>query len=312
MEDDAQIGWLLQGDVSIAWQASKDLCGTNRPDLRALIPLKGWGKQFLAARNPDGTWGRGFYVPRWTCSHYVLQDLFNMGFPPDDNQIQTLIANILDTHIAKDGGLGHAPKQLKSDTCINGMFLAYASYFSADIKSLKTVIDFLLSVQLPDGGFNCQINRRKVQHSSLHTTLSVLEGIQSYQNEGYTYRQEDLRLAADQARAFILLHKFFKSDRTGKIINKDFLKMPYPPRWCYNTLRALDHFQAAGQPYVPEMDDALLALLACRRTDGLWPRTAKVPGAVFFAMEPPRGPSRWNTLIAMRVLKAYPRESNTA
>jgi len=88
--------------------------------------------------------------------------------------------------------------------------------------------------------------------------------------------------------------------------------MPYPPRWRYNTLRALDHFRAAGQPYAPEMEDALTALWAHRRADGLWPRMAMISGKVFFTMEPPRGPSRWNTLLAHRVLNAYPRASIAA
>ena len=93
------------------------------------------------------------------------------------------------------------------------------------------------------------------------------------------------------------------------MINKDFLKIPYPPRWRYNTLRGLDHFRTAGQPYDPAMDDALDALIARQRPDGLWPRMAMIPGKVFFTMEPPRGPSRWNTLLALRVLKAYPQAS---
>lgn len=307
MDMDAKAKWLMAGDVSIAWQTARDLLGENRPDLRRRIATEGWGKQFLDARNADGTWGRGFYVPRWACTHYVLLDLCNIGFPPDHPEIKRVISSVLDTHIAGDKGLGHAPKQRKSDTCINGMFLNYASYFAAPAPKLETVVDFLLSVQLADGGFNCQINRRKVTHSSLHSTLSVLEGFQAYQTAGYIYRLDEVATQATQARAFILLHKLYKSDHTGRVINKDFLTLPSPPRWRYNILRALDHFRLAGSLYTPAMDDALEALETLKQKDGLWPRAAKLQGAVFFDMEPPRTASRWNTLAALRVQKTYPR-----
>jgi len=299
----------MQGDASVAWQTARDLRGQSRPELRARIATEGWGKQFLDARNDKGTWGRGFYLPRWACTHYVLLELRNMGFPPDHREIRQTVADVLQTHIAADGGLGHAPKQRKSDTCINGMFLNYASYFAAPADGLSTVVDFLLSVRLPDGGFNCQINRRKVSHSSLHSTLSVLEGFESYESANYSYRLREVQQAAKAARGFILQHRFYKSDRTGHIINKDFLSLPYPARWRYNILRSLDHFRAAGCLYDPAMDAALDALLAQRRKDGRWLRAKKLQGDTFFTMETPRAPSRWNTLLALRVLKAYPRAS---
>ena len=307
MKEDTTIAWLLEGDVSVAWQTERDLRGKSRPALRERIATEGWGKQLMDARNAAGTWGRGFYVPRWACTHYVLLELRNLGFPPEHPDIRQIVEDVLQTHIAEDGGLGHAPNQRKSDTCINGMFLNYASYFTASPDALATVIDFLLSVQLPDGGFNCQINRREVSHSSLHSTLSVLEGFERFERAQYSYRLPEVQKAASEARGFILQHRFFKSDRTGRVINKEFLSLPYPARWRYNILRSLDHFRAAGCPYDPAMDDALQALAAQKRPDGRWPRAKKLQGAVFFDMERPRAPSRWNTLLALRVLKAYPR-----
>ena len=312
MEVNDTVSWLMAGDPSIAWQAARDLTNTPQPNLRPRIAHEGWGKRLLDSRNRNGSWGRGFYVPRWACTHYVLLELKNMGFLDEHAELIPELTRILDTQIADDGGLGHAPTQKLSDTCINGMFLNYASYFSAPEGKLANVIDFLLSVQLLDGGFNCQINRRKVSHSSLHTTISVLEGFHSYQAAGYTYRLAETQQMAKDARSFITQHRFFKSDRTGHIIHPDFLSLPYPPRWRYNILRALDHFREAGVPPSPAMADAIDALMALKRKDGRWPRMKKLAGEVFFTMEPPRGPSRWNTLLALRVLKTYAPESNAA
>ena len=66
-----------------------------------------------------------------------------------------------------------------------------------------------------------------------------------------------------------------------------------------------DPDRAAGCPWDERMSDALDVVITKRRSDGRWPLQAAHPGAVHFRMEEPRGPSRWNTLIALRVMRAY-------
>jgi hypothetical protein len=68
------------------------------------------------------------------------------------------------------------------------MFLNYACYFGAPLELLVSVVDFVLGQQMVDGGFNCQRNRSGARHSSLHSTLSVLEGILAYGRNGCVYR----------------------------------------------------------------------------------------------------------------------------
>ena len=91
----------------------------------------------------------------------------------------------------------------------------------------------------------------------------------------------------------------------GEIIRRDFLQLSFPPRWKYNILKALDYFRAAGVPWDPRMADALAFLLSRRLPDGRWRLNAPHPGQVHFVMEQAGQPSRWNTLLALRVLKAY-------
>jgi hypothetical protein len=40
-----------------------------------------------------------------------------------------------------------------------------------------------------------------------------------------------------------------------------------------------------------------------RRKDGFWPVQNRHPGREFFQMEKTGGPSRWNTLRALRILR---------
>lgn len=183
------------------------------------------------------------------------------------------------------------------------------SYFKTEAGKLKSIVDFILSQQMADGGFNCQKNRTGAVHSSLHSTLSVLEGITEY---GYTYRLEELRKVTQLAKEFILLHRLFLSDRTGEIIRKDFLKLSYPVRWKYNVLRALDYFQYSETKWDDRMKDAIQVVLKKRNKEWTWPLQASHPGQTHFDMEKAGKPSRWNSLIALRVLKYFELETDSA
>jgi hypothetical protein len=303
--DDSQIEWLLQGDAAIQWQTWRDLLDQERPELQSRIAQEGWGARYLECRNAEGSWGRGFYQPKWTSSHYTLLDLKTLGIAPDQPLIRASVAQIAREHKGMDGGINPHKSMRPSDVCVNGMFLNYACYFGESQAALESVVDFVLTQQLADGGFNCQKNFSGARHSSLHSTLSILEGILSYAQNGYRYRLPELERVAGEAREFILIHRLYKSDRTGAIIKPDFLKLSFPPRWKYNILHCLDYFRAAGAPWDERMGDALAVLWDKRRPDGRWPLQAAHPGQTHFAMEEPRQPSRWNTLLALRVLRAY-------
>ncbi len=299
------MAWLLAGDVAVQFQVYRDLLGALRPDLQQRIPDEGWGARFLQAQGPSGHWGKGFYQPKWISTHYTLLDLKHLGLPQDHPAPRAAIDLILHDNLSQDGGVNPAGTIKQSDVCINGMFLNYACYFQTSEAALQPIVDFLISQQLPDGGFNCRFNRAGAVHSSLHSTISILEGIEEYTVQGYGYRLPELQAMAEQAREFILLHHLFRSDHTGEIIDKRMLMLSYPSRWKYDILRALDYFRAAGSLYDPRMEEALAIVADKRRKDGTWPVQAKHGGQTHFDMEKTGGPSRWNTLRALRVLQHF-------
>jgi hypothetical protein len=305
MNSSQLVDWLLEGDVAIQYQVYRDLLGVEKPTLQARIAEGGWGLQFLQARHPAGHWGRGFYQTKWISSHYTLLDLRHLEIIPDHPLIQESIAIIYRHHKAEDGGINPARSITQSDVCINGMFLRYACYFQVAEKPLHSIVDFLIVQHMADGGFNCRSNRQGAVHSSLHTTISVLEGIWEYGRQGYQYRLAELEAMAVAARKFVLQHQLFLSDRTGKIIDKKFIMLSYPSRWRYDILRALDYFQTAGCAYDERMQPALDVLLKKRRKDRTWPVQARHAGQTHFEMEHTGGPSRWNTLRALRVFKHF-------
>ena len=310
MDYDEIINWLLDGDVSIQYQTRRDLLCEDAKDLtflRKRIEAEGFGKRFMEQQNPNGHWGVRFYQPKWTSTHYTLLDLRNLCIMPQPSII-ALLNTLLDYYIAPDGGIGSSRKSKISDICINGMFLNYASYFGAPESKVHSIVDFLCSMQMKDGGFNCWLNIGTAMHSSLHTTLSVLEGMTEYLKNGYTYRASDFQKVIPQALEFILMHRLYKSDHTGETINKAFLTPVNPPRWKYDILRALDYMRYAEIPYDQRMNNALDVISSKRKKDGRWNNYAKYPGKVHFDMETAGAPGRWNTLRALRVLNFYNKE----
>jgi hypothetical protein len=126
-----------------------------------------------------------------------------------------------------------------------------------------------------------------------------------YQRNGYTYRLDELTRAKKKSHEFILMHRLFKSDKTGKVINPNFLKFCYPGRWYYDILRAMDYFQMAKVKYDRRMNDAMQVILDKRTPEGLWKLASKHPGQTHFEMEQAGKPSRWNSLRALRILNYY-------
>jgi len=309
MVENDLIKWLLDGDISIRYQVHRDLLNSEKTELKHRIATEGWGAQFLSHRNTNGHWGRGFYQPKWTSTHYTILDLKTLGISPDTIEIRKSIDIVLKQNKGRDGGVNPSKTINNSDICINGMFLNYACYFKIHKDPLKSIVDFLIDSQMGDGGFNCQSNRGGAVHSSLHSTISVLEGFLEYSSNGYKYRLSDLTHIEPEAREFILQHKMFRSDKTNEIIDKKMLMLSYPSRWRYDILRALDYFQFANIRYDPRMQDALDILMKKRRKDETWPLQAKHPGQTHFDMEITGKPSRWNTLRALRVLRHFRNKS---
>jgi hypothetical protein len=311
MIQDDILAWLLDGDVAIQHQAQRDLLNRGRPFVEGLqrrIESEGWGRRFLSERRDDGHWGRGYYQPKWTSTHYTLQDLRRLELPTRNRDARASIEMLLSETRGPDGGVYYSPLLIRegrpSDTCINGMVVDFASYFQVTGGRLREIVDLLLASRMRDMGWNCEA-WRGATHSSFHTTICVLEGLSGFARAEPTYRPVEISEARTAGAELLLEHNFFKSSRTGKTIDPRMLMLSYPFRYKYDILRALDWFQHERLPYDHRMEDALDILRAKRRKDGRWPLQGRHPGATHFDMEEPGEPSRWNTLRALRVLRSY-------
>lgn len=305
--DEKVLAWLLRGDVALQYQVHRDLLHSDNymlRDLQSRIKKEGWGAEFLAHRRPDGHWGKGLYQPKWTSTHYTLLDLRNICYPPGDPRIDESLDLVLQAPQGADGGLNLAKTVPKSDICVNGMILNYATWFRAEDRRLNVLVEYLLEHQMRDGGWNCEYVKGAT-HSSLHSTISVLEGLWERSTTGSAAFSNEIANAIQEGEQFILRHHLYRSHTTDNIIDQRMLRLTYPSRWRFDILRGLDYFSRAGTAYDSRMQDALEHLAGKRLPDGRWPLQANHKGAVHFKMETPGEPSRWNTLRALRVLNHF-------
>jgi hypothetical protein len=236
--------------------------------------------------------------------------LRDFGLPANNRQARKACTLLLDDGFQPDGGINYgtwAKWIRRGETCVTGMVLSLLSYFEYDDERLDTIAHHLLEQQMPDGGWNCQ-RPNGATHASMHTTISVLEGLRFYEvHRGHQVRA--VRAAQRHGREFLLVHRLFRSHRTGNIIKPEFTRFAFPPRWHYDILRALDYFQTVNAPRDQRLAEAIDIVRSSQREDGRWSLQHSYKGKTYFELERVGMPSRWNTLRAMRVLKWWDRRA---
>ncbi len=301
-QNDEVTTWLLAGDPVIRWQVMRDLVDVPAEDWQAErrgTLTEGWGAAFIAAMGEDHNWSPG----RWTDTVWTLLLVMDCGLPADHPQLRKAARQFIDANLTPDRAASEKWLLTRMDLCHLGFWLRIGSYFLGADPRLRQVADVVLGVQMDDGGWNCQIrNYPERHHSSFNTTFNVLEGLR----EGVAAGNVDPEtFAASEARAleFMLTHKMYRSHRTGEVQDR-FTHLTYPSHWHYNVLRGLDYMQSTPQIADPRLDDPVELLRSRQKDNGRWVTEKRFAGVTFFDMEKFGGESRWNTLRALRVLKA--------
>ena len=311
MVNDAVVDWLLEGDPAIRWQVLRDLRGAPAAAVRRerkRIAREGWGARLLELQDGDGRWAGGLYNPKWTSTTYTLLLLRSLGLERRHPQALRGCQVLLDAGFWSDGGINFFPKaHPSSETCVSSMVLGITCWFGLQDERVDALAEHAIAQQMADGGWNCQARPgysraggQPVTHGSFNTTILALEALLDYERLR-PERAHAARAAQARGREFLLVHRLFRSHRTGRIAKPDFTRFVFPARWHYDALRGLDYFREAGAPLDARLGDAFDLVETGRRPDGRWRTQGRYVGKVFFELEP-AGPSRWNTLRALRVL----------
>lgn len=301
------LDWLLEGDPAIVYQVHRDLLDEKDSQklkiLQDEIAHSGWGKALLDEQRDNGLWANAIYSPKWVSTHYTLQLLMRLGFPQDHPVPQKAIKLYLDRSFYGDKGINIGVTSTLSDVCVTAMVLSMLVYFEVRDKRMVQMLDYFEDTQVSDGGWNCNYVSGE-HHSSVHTTLSVLDALERFK-QVQPDQEKRIQALIDGGMGFMLEHNLYKSHRTGEPMKDSFTRFSFPPRWFFDVMKALDQFQLHQVPYDSGMEDALELLCKKQKKSGRWTVQNKHAGRVYFDMEKTGTESRWNTLRAFRILKAY-------
>ena len=303
--------WLLDSDPSIRWQVMRDLAHEPADVIaaeRSRVATEGWGARLLALQAPDGRWAERPWSLDWTDTFHVLELLRRLGLDPGSEQAQRAI-DLVREHVVWRGG---APVETpwsdnrffegEVEPCINGNVVATGAYFGVDMTPL---VERLLGEQLPDGGWNCEVENGATV-SSFGTTINVVEGL--LEHERATGGSAEVRAARQRGEEYMLERRLFRRKSTGEVIDPSWLQFSFPTWYFYDVLRGLDYLRDARVEPDERVAEAIAVVESIRDPDGRWPLQNVHEGEAYFEMDDGEGrPSRWNTLRALRVLRWWTR-----
>ncbi len=314
MTPNATIDWLLDADPSIRWQVQRDLLGAPAVTVaaeRARVATDGWGARMLAAQRADGSWGGVAWNHGFDSTMHALMLLRELGLDPASEPARRALSRVR-AHVT---WRGCGPEEVEHhrffegevEPCINAQVAMVGAYFGEDVAPL---IDRLLGEQLDDGGWNCDTERGSTR-SSFHTTICVLEALLEYQQS--VGRREDVAAARRRGTEYLLERRLMRRRSTGELIvdrernGFDWRRFAFPCWWHYDVLRGLDYLRAAGVASDDRLGEAVACVASQRGADGRWATGVQHAGTMLVTMDEGVGKaSRWITLRALRVLRAFP------
>ncbi len=300
------IDWLLDADPSIRWHVMRDL--TDEPAEvvaaeRSRVATDGWGARLLALQAPDGLWAGNAFSQDYTDTFHVLELLRRLGLDPESEEARRAVGLVREHVTWGDGAWWNPPWADKGffegevEPCINGNVVSTGAYFGVDMSQL---VERLLGEQLPDGGWNCEVENGATV-SSFGTTINVLEGL--LEHERAIGGSAVVAEARRRGEAYMLERRLLRRKSTGEVIDPSWLRFSFPTWWHYDVLRGLDHLRSAGVTPDERMAEAIGVVDGNRDGEGRWPLQRVHEGKIDIEIEAGEGqPSRWITLGALRVL----------
>ena len=196
---------------------------------RARVATEGWGAQLLALQAPDGLWaGNAFSQDRTDTFHVTgapaaARARSRERAGPAGGRARPRARHLgrgarFETHRGRTTGFFEG----EVEPCINGNVVSTGSYFGVDMTPL---VDRLLGEQLPDGGWNCEVERGATV-SSFGTTINVLEGL--LEHERAIGGSDRVGEARRRGEAYMLERRLFRRKSTGEVIDPELAPVLVP------------------------------------------------------------------------------------
>ena len=221
--------------------------------------------RLLSGQRPDGGFGVHPYS-KWTGSHWRLVSLVELGVPKTSGPARAAANNVL-AWIAAPSDPMMIDGRERRHASMEGNALAVCCRLGmAREARVRHLVDVLLRSQWADGGWNCD-REPSERRSSFHETLAPIWGLVEYHR---ATGDRDSFEAAQRAVELLLQHRLFRSRKSGKVIDSEWLHIHWPHYWHYDFLQGLRAVGLVGLLGDPPAEESLELLRSRRRPDGTW------------------------------------------
>jgi len=333
------VDWLLEKtNPSVRYFTLRDFLDKdeNEPQIVAAkqaISASKVVKRILSRQNPRGYWGElgNPYHPKYKSSYWQIMILGQLGMDRSDERVRKACENIFQFQL-DDGGFSsytreralkeyeellQKGKQLPSPnewvssivfehqySCLTGnMVAALIRIGYSNDPRVRKALEWLVKIQNKDGGWLCPYWRAHVKdtHGCFYGTICPMEAFSEVPRKNLT---TEMKQAISEGAEFLLMHRLFKADHHNyKVIKQSWLKLGFPWFYGYNILRGLDVLTKLGYVEDERLNDAVDILLQKRQENGTWILESAPIGRMQTNIEAKGKPSKWITLIALRILK---------
>ncbi len=289
-KQDQLVSWLLASNCpSIRYWTLRDLSGRRETDpevMEARSRIVSWPpvQGVFREQHVNGCWAEpeDVYWPKWKATVWPLILLAEMGVPAGTPAVKRGCEYFLRVMDAQDRSwppnFPEDDPQRKWDgyrsvwePCVTGNMARTLTCFGlSEDRRVRDMYEWLVRTQLPDGGWNCEPGpwQKKVFHSSFMSTVEPLWAFSELPSQKWPKGGKE---AVERACEFMLMHRLYKSDKTGKVIQEEWTKLHFPLFYFYDILHGLRVLTSLGFGEDERTNDAVDLLKSKRLPDGTWP-----------------------------------------
>lgn len=333
------VAWLLEGEnPSVRYFTLRDLLDGREDDLelqtaKAAIPTSKVVTKIFSKQKFEGYWEESAspYHPKYKSSYWQIMTLGQLGMDRSDERVRKACEHIFRFQLGEGGFSSYTPEREFKEyqflrekgkklpppdewvpslvfehqySCLTGNVAAALIRMGYGNDSrVRKALEWLVKIQNRDGGWLCPYWRAHVKdtHGCFYGTICPLEAFSEVSRRMLTKEMES---AVERGAEFLLMHRLFKADHHNyRVINQSWLKLGFPWFYGYNILRGLDVLTKLGYVEDERLSDAVQVLLQKRCPDGKWILENAPSGRMQANIETVGKPSKWITLIALRVLE---------
>ncbi len=305
--------WLLDGEPwviyrTLTWLLDKDEKDNSVMAARAAIPNHPLIKKIFAGLNEDGYWGKPKDIHTWwpkkDTTFWLLPMLGDFGFTIEDRRIARACEYVFSTQL-QSGGFGWDPPTKPSDCHSSIITQSLAKLGLIGDSRLQNAYDWLIRRQRLDGGFWCkdtgQIGGpREKEPSCAMATMYVLGALTQnpkLRSSEVARRGVDFLLGCWENRGKIKYAGHDSQVGTGW----EKLKYPFTDYKILKFLDVLSQFEYAKQ----RLQESEMVNILLSKQDEIGRFTPESIHKVWsdFDFGQKEKPSRWITLLVLRILK---------